>query len=326
MAGVTDSKTFDALATTTLDNFRNILVDNIFDDYPFLSWLNGKLGKALRGDTVKRMVDGGHRIAEQLLYEVNSTSGSYDGYEQLDVTPQEGLTVAFYNWKQYSTSISISGKERRQNTGSKTRLLNLLEAKTKQATMTMRKDLSEGAFSDGTGNGSKDLTGLQALVSSTTTVGGLAPGTYSWWAADETTTLGSFASLGLNQMRVTFNNITFGNDRPDFVIMDQATFEYYEKALQPQERYTNTQAANSGFTTLTFKGIPVIFDRDCPSGTIYMLNSRYINFVVHPDADFMTTPFVKPENQDATVAQILFMGNLTVNNRRMHGTISGITA
>jgi hypothetical protein len=35
---------------------------NIFDDYPFLSWLNGKLGIAMRGDSVKRVIDGGESI------------------------------------------------------------------------------------------------------------------------------------------------------------------------------------------------------------------------------------------------------------------------
>ena len=44
----------------------------------------------------------------------------------------------------------------------------------------------------------------------------------------------------------------------------------------------------------------------------------------------MTTPSygrvtILPENQDAKVAQVLFYGELTVNNRRKHGVLSGIT-
>ena len=325
MPGVTDSKVFDALATTTLDNFRNILVDNIFDNFPFLSYLNGKLGKAMRGSTVKRLEDGGDRIIEQLLYALNSTAKSYSGYEILDTTAQEGMTVARFPWKQYAVSISISGLERRQNQGSKTRLLNLLESKSTQASMTLRDQLSQGAFSDGTGNGAKDLTGLQALISATGTVGGLDVATYPWWVSQENTSVGSFASGGLKAMRAEYNSASFGNDKPDFIVSDQATFERYEDALQPQERYSNTTVANSGFLNLTFKGIPIVFDRDTPANTMYMLNSKYISYVVHPLADFSTSPFVRPENQDASVAQILFQGNLTVNNRRMHAHLSGIT-
>lgn len=62
MPGLTESRTYEALLTTTLANYRKQLVDNIFDDYPFLSYINGKLGKAMRGDTIKRTVDGGESI------------------------------------------------------------------------------------------------------------------------------------------------------------------------------------------------------------------------------------------------------------------------
>lgn len=325
MPGLTESRQWDSLLTTTLANYRNKLYDNIFDTYPFLSWLNGKLGVALRGQSVKRTLDGGESIVEQLLYAQNTTAGSYSAYEQLDVTPQEGHTIARFNWKQYSVSISINGLERRSNMG-EAQLISLLQAKATQAEMSLRDQLSQGAFSDGTGNSSKDLTGLQALVSTTTTVGGLSPTTFSWWQSNVNAAGGSFAAGGLEAMRTTYNTISFGNDKPDFIVTDQTTFEYYEKVLQPQERYTNTQAANSGFTNLTFKGIPMVFDRDCPASNMYFLNSRYINFVVHRDADMSTGSFIRPTNQDATVAQILFQGNLTTNNRRKLGVIEAFTA
>ena len=324
MAGLVESRQWDSLLTTTLANYRNKLYDNIFDVYPFLSWLNGKLGVALRGESVKRTLDGGESIVEQLLYAQNTTAKSFSAYEQLDVTPQEGHTIARYNWKQYSVSIAINGLEKRSNMG-ESQLINLLQAKATQAEMSLRDQLSQGAFSDGTGNSSKDLTGLQALVSTTSTVGGLSPTTFTWWQGDVTAG-GSFAATGLSTMRTTYNNITFGNDKPDFIVTDQTNFERYEKVLQPQERYSNTKAANSGFTNLTFKGVPVVFDRDCPSGNMYFLNSQYINFVVHRDADMSTGPFIRPTNQDATVAQILFQGNLTTNNRRKLGVITGFSA
>ena len=115
MAGVSETRVIDSVLTTTLAEYGNQLKDNIFDTYPLLSWLNGKLGEALRGSSVKRTIDGGESIVEQLLYEMNSTVDSYSGYEALDTTPQEGLTIARYNWKQYSGSISISGLEERSN-------------------------------------------------------------------------------------------------------------------------------------------------------------------------------------------------------------------
>lgn len=326
MAGVAETRTYDALLTTTLANFRKQLIDNIFDTYPLLSYLNGKLGRSMRGGgSIKRTVEGGESIVEHILYELNGTVKSYSGAETLDTTLQEGMTIARYAWKQYAVSIGITGLEKRNNQG-EAAMINLLTAKTTQAEMSMKDRMSVDAFGDGTGNGGKNLTGLAALVSTTATVGGIAPGTYTWWKGDVTTSAGSFAAAGVDKMRTTFNNITFGNDKPDSIFTDQTTFEYYEKALQPQERFSSNKVADAGFLNLTFKGVPLMFDRDCTSGYMYFLNSKYLSFVVHRDADFATGPFVTPENQDVSTAMILFQGNLTTNNRRKIGVIQGITA
>jgi hypothetical protein len=311
--------------TTTLANYRKQLIDNIFDEYPFLSWLNGKLGQAMRGKSAKRTIDGGESIVEHLLYETNSTAKSYSGYESLDTTPQEGMTIARYNWKQYSVSITISGLEKRSNMG-EAAMINLLSAKTTQAEMSLRDKMSVDSFADGTGNGSKNLTGLAALVSTTTTVGGISPTTYPWWQSSVTATAGSFAATGIDKMENTFNTVSFGNDKPEIIITTQAVYQYYKKALQPQERFTNTMTADAGFTNITYNSVPVLFDRDCTSGYMYFLNPKAMNLVVHSSADFNTGPFVTPENQDASTAVILFQGNLTTNNRRKLGVITGITA
>jgi len=325
MPGVSETRTYDSLLTTTLANYRKQLIDNIFDDYPLLSYLNGKLGSAMRGGSVKKAIDGGESIVEHLLYGLNSTVKSYAGAEALDTTLQEGMTVGRYNWKQYAASIGITGLEKRSNQG-EAAMINLLTAKTSQAEMSLRNRMSVDAYADGTGNGSKNLTGLAALVSTTATVAGLAPATHTWWVASVATAAGSFAAGGLDAMRTRFNNITAGNDKPDSIFTDQNVYEYYEKSLQPQERFTSNKVADAGFLNLTFKNVPIMFDRDCTAGYMYFLNSKYLSFVVHRDADFSTGPFVTPENQDVSTAMILFQGNLTTNNRRKLGVIQGFTA
>jgi len=105
MAGLAESRTWDSLLTTTLANYQKTLVDNIFDTYPFLSYINGKLGQKMRGGSIKRTEAGGESIVEHLMYGTNSTVKSYAGAETLDTTLQEGMTIARYNWKQYAASI-----------------------------------------------------------------------------------------------------------------------------------------------------------------------------------------------------------------------------
>ena len=82
---------------------------------------------------------------------------------------------------------------------------------------------------------------------------------------------------------------------------------------------------DAGFQALEFKGQPIVYDELCPTGTMYFLNSKHMKLVVHQDRNFETTDFVKPENQDSLVAQILFMGNLTCDRRKSFAKLTAKT-
>ena len=312
------------LLSTTLKNYRSTLVDNIFKSNAVFMMLKEK-------GAVKEL-DGGERIVQPLMYGKNTTAGSYSGYDPLDTTPQVGIDAAEYNWKQYAVSITISGEEERKNAGSKTRIIDLLEAKTNQAELSLREKLGEGLFSDGTGNDSKNLTGLKAMVDDGGTYGGISGTTYSWWQAktDEDAT-----TLTIAIMRALFNDCsTGGSDTPDLVVTTQAAYQFYEALLtnfngnvsfftpSPDQK----KLGDAGFQSLGFKGRPVVWDELCTAGYMYMLNTKHMKLVVHSDANFKTTPFVKPENQDARVAQVLFMGNLTCDRRKSFGVAYTIAA
>ena len=57
--------------------------------------------------------------------------------------------------------------------------------------------------------------------------------------------------------------------------------------------------------------------------SIVLLNSEAIRLVIDSESDFITTDFIEPENQTATVAKILAMLNLCTNNRRKLGLLHG---
>ncbi len=302
------------LLATTLKNYRKTLTDNIHRSNAV--WLLMKENGSMRTE------DGGERIVEPLMYGKNSTAGSYSGYDTLDTTPQTGIDAAEFNWKQYSVSISISGEEQRKNAGS-SRVVNLLEAKIQQAELSLKESLTTGLFSDGTGNGSKNLTGLEAMVLGSGTYGGInsaAPNT--WWQAGVESTS---EALGLPKMRTGYNTASVGgNDAPDLIVTTQTLFESYETLFTTTGSNTNwrtetsgsKKVADGGFQTLQFKGVPIVWDEQCPSGTMYFLNTKHMKLVTHKDANFATTENVKPDNQDAHVQQVLFMGNLTCNRRK----------
>lgn len=310
------------LLSTTLKNYRKTLVDQIHKSNAVFYYL--KANGALKEE------DGGERIVVPVMYGKNSTAGSYSGYDSLDITPQAGVDSAEFNWKQYSVSIAISGEEERKNAGS-SKIIDILEARTKQAKMSLVEQLSTGLFSDGTGNGSKDLTGLNAMVLNSGTYGGINSATYTWWQAGVEPTS---EATTLAKMRVGFNTASLGGkDTPNLIVTHQGAYQTYEGLFTGTiNMYSDgtKKLADGGFQVLEFKGVPMVWDELCTmqtatAGNMYMLNTNHMNLTLHKDANFAVTDFVKPENQDARVAQILFMGNLTCDRRKSFYLLSNKT-
>lgn len=305
----------DSVLATSLANYKPTLEDNIFK--------SNVLYAKLQEQGSIRKISGGESIVIPLMYGKNSTIAGYSGYGTIDTTPQDGITAAKYNWKQIGGSISISGKEARQNSG-KEQIVNLLKAKTMQAEMSLKEYFNEKLFAASTTDTGTDIHGLATLINTTGTVGGIAKATNSWWQSQTNTAIASFAATGLASMRNLYNDCCnqSQSDAPNLIMTDQDVFEYYEAVLQPQERFQDTKTADGGFQNLLFKGKPVVWDPYCTDKTIYMINTKYLELVVHSDADFKTTDFVEPENQDCKVAKIIFMGELATSNAQKHGFVT----
>jgi hypothetical protein len=271
-----------------------------------------------------RMLNGGTKIVEPLIYGQNSTVASYSGYDSLALTPQEGISAAEYDWKQYAASIAISGIEEAKNNGEQ-EIINLLEAKIMQAEESMRESFNQMFFADGTGNSGKDWNGLGNLIESGNTVGGINSATAGneFWRSKEDN---DAVALSLADMSSMYNSVSVGNDHPDTLLTTQTLFEKYEALLQPNLRYTDTKTADAGFQNLLFKAAPVMYDVHCTAGTFFFLNSKYITLVGHSNKWFSQTEFIKPEDTDARYALIMCYGNLTVRNRAKQGKLTAKTA
>jgi hypothetical protein len=313
---------FDALVTTTLKNYRKVLADNITGHQAL--WAQMKAKGFIRED------EGGTSIVEPLLTGTNSTVASFSGYDIIDTTPQEGISAAEYSWKQIAGSLSISGEEEFKNSGSKTKILSLLEAKLLQLEESMKLELNEQLFADGTANGGKDITGLALAVEDGTawsTYGGIdsSLAANAFWRNQWLGSIGSFASNGHDKMRTLFNSASRSSSKPTLIVTTQDVYEAYEKSLTVNERFTDTKMGDAGFINLLYKATPMVFDEDCQSGYIYFLNSDFLRFVVGKGRNFVNTPFQKPENQEAKVSQVILYGNLTCNMRARQAVGTGIT-
>jgi hypothetical protein len=314
------NSTFTEILSTTLRNFQSDFADNVTDKNALLTRLKSKGNMNVKG--------GGESIQRQLAYAENSTFQYYSGYETLDVSASDTLTSANYDWKQAAVNVTISGLEKRQNGGAQ-QIIDLVAARTKVAMMTMANQINTGLYSDGTGSGGKEIGGLQLIVAddpTTGTVGGIDASVQTFWrnvSYDATTDGGAAATASniIGYMNATYNQLTRGVDKPDLIIADQNYFNLYQQALQNIQRINTSALGSSGFVELDYQGVPVILDNDLPANHMYFLNSDYLFFDTHEDANFTAGEMQKAVNQDAWTMPILFMGNLTCSNRSLQGVL-----
>ena len=321
---------FDQLVSTALKNYRSTMADNITLQIALLAKLK-ELG-------FMREEEGGTSIVEPLMIAENSTVSSYSGYDIIDTTPQTGMTAAEFNWKQVAGSVSISGFQEFVNSGSKTKIIHLLGKKIEQLEISMRQRINNMLMLDGTGNGGKDITGLSLLVedgAAWSTVGGIDSNANTYWRNQYIDNAGSWAATGLDNLRTLINNCSRGalDENSGLIVSTQGLYEAYEKSAVVNLMIQNTKMAELGFTHQVYKGIPWIWDSQVPTaldGTAsthhcWVLMAKYLNWVVGKGRNYITTPFQKPENQEAKVAQQILYGQLTTSNRARQGVLDGVT-
>jgi hypothetical protein len=312
------------IITTTQRSRTGKLADGVMES-------NGLL-KHLKEQGRKKYWRGGDLITQELQYQENATASSYSGGEPLDVSAVDVITASHYSPKQYAVAVNITGLEELQNTGEE-QVIDLLDARIENAETSLMNLIGGHVFGDGTGNGSKDIGGLQYLVPdapSSGTIGGIDSGTYTWWrsiARDASDTLGAVTSANIKaHLNALYVQLVRGNEGPTVHIADNNYWVAYLESLQAIQQITTDKAAAAGFQTLSYMGAPVILDGGvgaaCPSNHWYMLNGKYIFYRPHVNREFV--PIGKSResvNQDASVRLLGWAGNMTRSVAFLHGVL-----
>ena len=321
---MTANPTFDDLVTTTLRRRTGKLADNVSANNALLSVLDTKGNKV--------MVNGGRTLVRELDYQENSTFAWYSGYDILDISPSDTFTAAEFDWKQAAVSVTASGLQKRQNSG-KERTIALVKSRIKNAERTMKNNISTGVFSDGTLAGGRQIGGLQLLVAddpTTGTVGGIDRASFAFWrnVAFDATTDGGAAATAANiqgYMKEVYLQLVRGSDSPDMIVADSNYYQLFWESLTDIQRITKVDKATSGFESLEFAGpggrAAVLLDQATSTNHMYFLNTDFIFYEVHTEADMVPLGEQRSINQDANVNTIIFQGNMTLSNASLQGVL-----
>jgi len=316
------SEALDNLYTTTWQNMKRVVVDQIFDSTPFWFWLKANGGL--------ESVSGGRFLTEPLRYAKSERVKFIGRGGTVSLSDQEFLTEAVDDWKYLVDSIVRFGVDDQKNRG-KNRIMSFMNAKLANSRDSLVDKIESTLPADNT-SVPLSFVGLQTLVAddptASVTVHGINQNSNTWWRNQTKDMTGlSFAIQGHAEMRTMLNDTSnnIRNDSPNIILSGQTPYEYYEDTVTEQKRIVNKKLGDAGFENIQFKGIPMIWSPSVASTRMYFLNTRFLKFKFDPSMNFdMTEWKAIPDQVNDRAAQIIIAGNLMTSRRRVHGVLHTI--
>ena len=317
MAVPTLTESLDNLYTTTWQNMKGEVADNIFDASPFWFWMksNGRF----------KTEEGGRFLTGPLQYSASDGVSWITKGGAVSLNDFEFLTIAKDDWRYLVGNVVRFGVDDHQNRG-KNQIINYMTAKLNNVQNSLVDELETQLFSAQSGN---TMNGLADLIgTSANTVHGIAESTYTWFAPNRTTMTGlSFSVYGLSYMstmlRSCMNNLRM--DQPDILVTTSEIYGYYEDETMEQKQIVNKKLGDAGFTSLEYKGVPIIWSPAATADAMYFLNTRYLYFTYDPALYFDMTEWKPiPDQVNDRAAQIVTACNMMVSRRLCQGILHTI--
>lgn len=227
-----------------------------------------------------------------MKYAKGIASVPFSGFDVLPINQVPTTVNMFFYPAFVATNIALAGTDISQNRAEgngSLKVLDLMEQTMKSRAQDAADDIGNYLQGDGTASDGKAPMGLAGIVDNGADLaqyGGLSRATYQGLNAYVNNINGNITLLAL---RTSWNQISDGPVRPDMLLTDYTTWSYIEALYSPLQRNMMTgfeaaaikspqTASAAGYADLVWDGMSFFRDKKVTTGTIYMLNTDYLNF------------------------------------------------
>jgi hypothetical protein len=353
-----------SVIASTLQRHEPDIIDQVTKDFILLKLLGDKdlapklfkMRKPEAGSTyaegIKLTDDPGRSIVEKIRKGRNSTVKAYSRFDLLDTTPQDNFDEVEYQWRSVSGSVHLSNEDLDKNSGSKTRIFNLLDASIDDLKITLQEELNDYLLGSVPLADQKRPSGLLDLiqddpttlpVAGATVIGGIdaSQAENAFWRNQAVNNAG--AAFGNDQQGTGHQRLrqmvvagTFGMEKYDVILAGEDAFEALRRSLTAQERYNDPRAnylKNAGLDAIIFSNIPVVMEKQIDTvreaagldgSAFYGLNFKSLRVHGMKKRWFKFGDFRAPTNQDSQVAHCITRLNMTTRGRRYQGVMFNV--
>lgn len=314
--------TIDTLQSVTQNYIAPKVTDATFKGCPYAYWLREQGRLSLRGGLAIRQP-----IIKQQL-----NSEWYTGTDPATLEVLEPFTAAEFNWYWLRVPFALTEEDIDKN-GGPTGIVDLVDATTETASLTMIEALSSGLFGTNA-TATKQLDGLQNLFgASGTAYGGLTDTDFTSPAAWLTNIYTPITSdtLAAQDMRRMRGNVTRGAAKPNLGLCNFSVYAKIWALAQTNQRFGMERTASLGFDHIMFEDMPIMPDEHATGsggGTadnwLMFLNTDYVKLVIHENKAFASRVYAPIPQQEVYIGKILFGGDQITTNRRMHSVFKTV--
>lgn len=181
----------------------------------------------------------------------------------------EGMILDIYNGKKEKIAehIRIISVDRQQNSVELNKHIPIDE---KNLFLTMQNSYN------------KELTGLGAIFKDDETLYGLSREKHKWLIPYMKKNVGEISETVI-QKAIDEIEENSGN-QINFIVCSYGVKRAFQKHLSSYKRNLDITELNGGYKALSYNGIPIIADKFCPNGTMYLLNTN--DFALHQLCDW----------------------------------------
>jgi hypothetical protein len=320
----TGTSQFNELTYVTRRAFIPKLVVQIYNSTPLMAALIANSQTATGGvSSVTVPVQGAQFVNAQW----SDYSGSF-----AQPAVQQGAYNAEFDLKLMITPVPFLGMEGvvQQDHA----IIPLIEARMNDATNVMMDAMSYSLYNNTTNT--QQFTGLPAAVDngvSVPTYGNISRSTYTWWKSTQYAA-GSVNPTRQNVLQYISGTVKNGAEVPTFGVCGFGTWTLLAQDYVGQEQYVITPGSGfdsdangpqAAFRALMVAGVPIYPDPYCPEGTLYLLNTNYLNLYIHEQGQFVFTGFEStlPNWQIGYVGAVLTIAELVSTKPKSMTKVTG---
>lgn len=268
----------------------------------------------------KRIVfeDGGREITNPLIVGRNPNIAAYSYYDELPVSQTDEFSKVRYDFARIAGTVIISKQEEDENMG-KQAVVKIAKAKLENLRVSLQEKFGQ-EYMYGLGIG-KNPNGLGLLIPddpTTGVVGGIDRAENEYWRTATYQMAGSMNSTNISKIfRGVFLDAKAAEEgKFDGIIVGRNIYDMYadflesKSSLAAQDFSKLTGKADFGFDSLNFRGVPVMYDPNCPADKAYFINTKYLRLHVMRHVNMKVEKLEAPWTMDASGTRITWEGQL----------------